>query len=149
MLSDLHDCCDLELQSIAACGRCHCVEAGWRLPPQQWGAIQQSNPPPADAAGSWGRALPYATASQTAKVCLVMEDSKELTYISSWKSEYALKRSLALKQPPGYAASAHTLPRFKSPIPEQDRRGALKDSCHDGNKYFWKNLSSARICPIS
>lgn len=152
MLSDLHDCCDLELQSIATWGRCRCVEAGWRLPPQPRGAIQQSHPPhppPADAAGSWGKALPHATASQTVKVCLATEDSKELTYISSWKNEYALKRSLALKQAPGYAASGHIPPQYKSPIPEQDRRGTTKDSCHDGTKCFSKKLSHVqRICPI-
>lgn len=76
-----------------------------------------------------------------------MADSKELTYISSLKSEYALKGSLALRQLSGYTASGHILPQFKSPIPEQARRGAPKGSCQGGTKCFSKKLSDAEDLP--
>lgn len=54
---------------------------------------------------------------------------RQLTCISSLKSEYALKGSLALRQLPGCTGSGHIMPQFKPHIPEQARGRAPKSRC--------------------
>lgn len=113
ILSDLHHCHDLELQSFAGTRQLVAgttaggLSGGSRPDPEELSSKRTLSLEMLLVLGE-EPSLPCVTA-QTAKVCLPMADSKELTYISSLKSEYSLKGSLALRQLHGYTASGQTL----------------------------------------